>query len=276
MEIPDAVLGVALAALWADGRERPAEVQALRREIERLDVFDGIEPGHLTALAADLRETYAAQGVAAYLDRQAALLDPARATQALTVAIDVVLADREVTGEELAFLHDLRDHLGIPPAEVDRIVDVLETKHGLPLAATSKRDPEAAVEEPIGLSEASIAFAVAAARAASPGEAGPDRRRLAPIRARSGIPETTFSTLIERVQHRLTAEGADTYLAACADRLEGPDRERAFAWAADVVLADRQVSGPEHGYLTEIRSLLGVEPSRASRIVDVLWAKHLR
>lgn len=270
------MLGIALAALWADGRERPAEVGALSQELDRLEAFDGLSPDHVTALAADLREGYAADGVDAYLGDRVAVLDEAQARQALTLAIDVVLADREVTEEELAFIDDLRARLGVPEEDVDRIVEVLETKHGLELAATTGPPTDEDEERFIVTSEASVAFAVGAARAATPGTTGADTLDLAPLRARRDISERTLSALVDRVNQRLDDGDVDAYLAACARRLEGDDRERAFAWASDVALADRRLSIPEHGYLTEIRSLLGIEPSRASRIVDVLWVKHLR
>lgn len=272
----DAMLGIALAALWADGRETPSEVGALHQEIARLEVFAGLPAAHVTSSAADLREAYAQDGVDAYLEARASVLDETQALQALTLALDVVLADREVTDEELSFIDDLRSHLGIDDAQATQVIDVLETKHGLALEVTTGPGTDEGTDRFIVPSEANLAFAVGAARAAALEDHHHDRAILAPLRARGRISEKTFDALVDRVQQRLGAGDVDAYLAACADRLDEDEREHAFAWAADIALGDKRLSQPEHSYLTEIRELLGVEPSRASRIVDVLWAKHLR
>lgn len=270
------MLGIALAALWADGREDPSEVGVLSQEIDWLDAFDHLTANRLMRLAADLRGTYAEDGVDAYLGQRAGLLDAAERVQALTLAVDVILADREVTDEELAFLATLRGHLDVPEEQVERIVEVLETKHGLALAVTEAPRVDEDDDRFIVPSEASVAFAVGAGRAASQEDPSPGRGTLAPLRARGHVSEKTFDALVRRAEHRLDEDDAGAYLAACADRLDEREREHAFAWAADIALADRRLTDPEHSYLTEIRGLLGVEPSRASRIVDVLWAKHLR
>ncbi len=270
------MLGIALAALWADGREHPSEVGVLSQEIDRLDAFDHLTANHLIGRAADLRGTYAEDGVDTYLRERADRFDATERVQALTLATDVILADREVTDEELGFLATLRGHLDVPEEQAKRIVEVLETKHGLALAVNQAPRVDEDDDRFIVPSEASVAFAVGAARAARLDDRSRGRETLAPLRARGHVSEKTFDALVRRAEHRLDEDDAGAYLEACADRLDEQEREHAFAWAADIALADRRLTEPEHGYLTEIRGLLGVEPSRASRIVDVLWAKHLR
>lgn len=270
------LLGIALAALWADGREREAEVGALREEVDRLEAFAAIDAAELTGLAVDLREAYAADGLEAFLTSCAEDLEAPVAIAGLTLATDVVMADREVTQEELDVLARIREHLAISQEHADRIAEVLETKHRLALEPTEPEPTAAAPGGTIAHAEASLAIAIGAVRAATPDGGEPDPRTLAPLRARGGMSEQGFEAMRKRVEHRLAEQDPESYIAACAERLEDDAREYAFAWAADIALADRRLTAPEHAYLTEIREPLGIEPSRASRIVDVLWAKHLR
>jgi tellurite resistance protein len=91
------------------------------------------------------------------------------------------------------------------------------------------------------------------------------------FRSRSG---EAVGRRIERMRRLIGQSGASRVIAAAARTLPRPLRPGAFAIAADIVLVDGRMERLEARFLAELARHLGLNPTAAKAIRDVIRLKN--
>lgn len=86
--------------------------------------------------------------------------------------------------------------------------------------------------------------------------------------------EQAMGDLFDTLLTRLRQDGASGLIQAAAPALTLQQRETAFALAAHLVHADRQVQPVEQAFLQELGGVLAILPPRADQILDVIATLH--
>lgn len=265
----ESLFTIALAALHADDRERPAERRVLTEMLTHVQPVCELDEDRARRLS-----DAASTGAHRLEDRLPRALDHLASRdgpQAYALALDVVLADREVDDAERRLLDRLTEALEIDPEERSRIEELLETKHGTPLEPIDlPRAREGLVELDLSQGQALLAFALAAALvdpASSP-------VTLPPFNALRELEVQEQVELLDAAARGLERWGREPFLEACADALEGEQPRQAFILAAQTAYADRRLTDDESAFLDEVRSLLGLSTPLSKRILEQVEHMH--
>ena len=124
---PEAFLGVLLAAMLCDGGAATEEIEALQAILNRSRSFKTIPPEQLSGAVDEISARIQSNPdcVAAAC---AALPEDMRAT-AFALALDLILADNELTRTEAKFLNDLTSWLQLDNGTVQHISEVIVVKN---------------------------------------------------------------------------------------------------------------------------------------------------
>jgi tellurite resistance protein len=82
----------------------------------------------------------------------------------------------------------------------------------------------------------------------------------------------TINVMLENYAQRLTAQGRDARLQEIAAQIaeEPSEAEGAFALSAAVALADDEITQEENEFINQLAEWFGIQPARASEILDQL------
>ena len=125
--------------------------------------------------------------------------------------------------------------------------------------------------------EALVGIALCAAYADGSMRPEEDERlseQLESCRALEGCDEASLRAAMQKADRLLAKEGESGLLARAAAALRPDLRPTAFCLGADLVLADDEVAPEEHAFVERLRQSLGVDPSLARSIVDVLLIRN--
>ncbi len=87
-------------------------------------------------------------------------------------------------------------------------------------------------------------------------------------------PNDVMGKMFDRLMNLLQRQGANALLNAAIASLPHDLQETAFAVAADIVLADGDVTEEEEGLLNQLYSALGISEEIALKIIDVMVIKN--
>ena len=87
-------------------------------------------------------------------------------------------------------------------------------------------------------------------------------------------PGDVMGKMFDRLMNLLQRQGANALLNAAVASLPHDLQETAFAVAADIVLADGDVTEEEEGLLNQLYSALGLSEETALKIIDVMVIKN--
>ena len=87
-------------------------------------------------------------------------------------------------------------------------------------------------------------------------------------------PNDVMRKMIDRLLNLLQRQGADMLLNAAVTTLPHDLQETAFAMAADIVLADGDVTEEEEALLNKLYRNLGISEENALKIIDVMIIKN--
>jgi uncharacterized tellurite resistance protein B-like protein len=124
---PEAFFAVLFAAVTCDGELSPAEHEELVALTHRSRALKSLSPQQLAALNARVVERLRGGGQA--LPEACRCLPEAMRLSAFAHALDLVLADGDLTEDEADFLNALILHLGLDREDVERIADVIVLKN---------------------------------------------------------------------------------------------------------------------------------------------------
>lgn len=102
----DALLGIVVGAIHADGKVVPAEVREAELQLRGVPSLD-IAPEDVTARLPDVRAALHREGASAFLDACVASLPPALRMRAFAAVSEVIVADREILPAEERYLSKL-------------------------------------------------------------------------------------------------------------------------------------------------------------------------
>lgn len=125
----EAFLGILLGAAGCDGVVSDAERQAIFTITERTRLFENISPHRWAALANDLIDLLAHDGLARFTIRCAEAIPDHLRDCIFANACDIVLADGQVEPEEKRFLDHLQHELHLDSRQALNIVEVLIAKN---------------------------------------------------------------------------------------------------------------------------------------------------
>ena len=125
------------------------------------------------------------------------------------------------------------------------------------------------------LTEREALVAVALCAAYADGSMGAEENeelseQLATCRALQGVDDDAMRAAMMKADRLLSKEGEAGLLARASAALRPDLRETAFCLGAELVLADEDVAREERAFIDRLGKSLGVDPSLAQRIVDVL------
>ena len=82
----------------------------------------------------------------------------------------------------------------------------------------------------------------------------------------------TINVMLENYEKRLAEQGRDARLQEIASEIaeEPSEAEGAFALAAAIALADDEVTEEENAFINQLAEWFGIDPARASEILDQL------
>lgn len=118
MDLKDAIVGIVVGAMHADGRALRSEFQTATLHLEALESVD-VSVTDVRARAERLEAQYASLGPDAFLDRCVAALPPTLHVAVFKAVVAVVAADDDVDDAEVVYLRALARKLDVPPAEAD-------------------------------------------------------------------------------------------------------------------------------------------------------------
>ena len=121
----EAIAGVALLAMDADGVLQGEEDDQLRDLLLQLQAFDGFEEEGLGEVLASAERRARKAGFDAFLAEARVALDEDGRAAAFAVAADVVCADDTLGDEESTFLARIEQGLGLSPAVTDLVLETL-------------------------------------------------------------------------------------------------------------------------------------------------------
>ncbi len=265
---PEALYALATVALHADEEAHPAERRVLDEALTQVPPISSLDEARAKTLR-DAVETAAAPSVE-LVEACCQALSDEDARQAFGLALDIVLADRDVDEVERAVLDAVRANLALSAAAAEELVDLLETKHSAPLADLDLPKPDEVVTLDVSTSEALLAFPVAAADA----DRGSGPLVLPPVRELVDLPTRDQEALLERLATGMERFGVDAFLAGCAQVLDADQRRQAFILAAQTVHLDREITARERGFLEDIRERLELSKPLARRILEAIGEMH--
>lgn len=209
---------------------------------------------------------------------------------------DIVYADRKITGEEIEFLTEIADQLGLPKAQREPILRIMRIKneeamwgaeaHKLPLPPPLKTPHFLArlfganvpMERlPARAGVLSLILCAAYCDDKVPIEDRTEVDALAmrthTLHAFSAADVRAFweTFLVEHREHgiaRLTARGCDSVPLVPEYRLA------VFAQCADIIFADRVVLPVEHAFLKRLAKLLLLRPADREEVLRVIKLKN--
>ncbi|HVL46961.1 MAG TPA: tellurite resistance TerB family protein [Candidatus Thermoplasmatota archaeon] len=121
--------GIALAAVAADGVLTEEEAQSLGATLSRMKLFRAMNPREFNAVFEKVVKRARSKGVDTLLAESSAAIPKDLRATAFAISTDLVLADGEVSDDELKFLERIAKSLEVPEAEAERIVEVLQIKN---------------------------------------------------------------------------------------------------------------------------------------------------
>lgn len=89
-----------------------------------------------------------------------------------------------------------------------------------------------------------------------------------------GLSAQAMTSLLEKLLEILRNNGLNALFNAAKNSLAEEMRESAFAVAADLVLADGNVTQEEHEFLNDLCQALGIKRDTAMQIIQVMMIKH--
>jgi hypothetical protein len=101
-------------------------------------------------------------------------------------------------------------------------------------------------------------------------EAGLIREQLLRRSPYRSMDPLTFGTLFAGLLHRLRELGSQALVQEAVPLLQMPQRETAFALAAEIAHCDKQVSGEEVAFLERLGHSLELPAERSRQILEVL------
>lgn len=125
----DAVVGIAVAAMYADGVLGAEEHEALLTHVSQLAVCADLGEQDLRAMFGRIETLAAEAGDEGLLQRCAEALPPRLHATAYLVAADIVLGDGEVGADERAFLDRVQKALQLDEGEAQKIRHVVTLRH---------------------------------------------------------------------------------------------------------------------------------------------------
>lgn len=123
----DALVGIALAAMVADGVIDQAEAIDLEDTLPQLPILADIREKDIHEAMARADEEARALGEEAYLAKCASVVPPRLRSTAFLLAAEIVMSDGNLEGDEAAFLERLREGLGMERATAERLIEA--TRH---------------------------------------------------------------------------------------------------------------------------------------------------
>lgn len=129
LSIPESVAGICLVAVCADGDLSTEEIDVLLSSLTRLKMFRSYSSDVMVRMLNRLISVIKRQGLNALLEMVLQSLPQDLYETSFAIAVDLVLADGEVTEEEEQLLEDLYIKLNIPEDLASQIITVLEIKN---------------------------------------------------------------------------------------------------------------------------------------------------
>ena len=126
MKTAEAFAAVALAAVACDGTLGRDEAHALRRQLEYRSLYNSCSEAAMAELFDRLLAMLREHGVQGLIESSLPVLSRRQQQVALAVAAHLVHADRKVTDEETAFLHQLAIQVSLPDDEARMVIDSIE------------------------------------------------------------------------------------------------------------------------------------------------------
>lgn len=128
LTVPEAFVGIALCAAYADGSMDAEEDEALAEELQACRALEHLSEAELRDAMMKADAILSKEGEGAFLARAAASLPPDLRATAFCLGADLVFADDELAPEERAFVERLRKSLGVEAGMAQRILDVLQIR----------------------------------------------------------------------------------------------------------------------------------------------------
>lgn len=125
----EAFAGIVFAAIAADGTISETELQRQRHVLSRMRLFRGCSNAEYDAMFAKIKHVFQTQGINSLIESSIHALDPKLYRTAFAVAVDIVLADGSVHGDEKDFLYELQQKLNIEDELATRIIEVIIIKN---------------------------------------------------------------------------------------------------------------------------------------------------
>ncbi len=125
----DAFAAIALAAVACDGTLGREEAHALRRSLEFRTPYKDRSEQEMGMLFDRLLATLRESGVDQLVSEALPALTPVQQETALAVAVQLAHADRNVTPEEKAFLHQLCERLSLPDGRAVVVMEAIMALH---------------------------------------------------------------------------------------------------------------------------------------------------
>lgn len=130
--VPEAVAGVLMSAMMSDGEVSPGEASWTNYELPAMRVFRSLGPDEFRALTRGVFEEAQRVGAEALLAAAAPAVPAELRACTFANAVDLVLADDEVSALERGFIDKVRAALDVDADQARTIIEVLVVKHGLP------------------------------------------------------------------------------------------------------------------------------------------------
>jgi len=125
----EAITGVLLAVVAADGEISPEEVNGLIGAVARMKLFRGLSQEQFTSQIRKLQKDLQKQGADAVLVKVAAALPAELKEMAFALAADLVFADGTVEAEEKALLEKIQKAMGVTDSLALKVVEVMQIKN---------------------------------------------------------------------------------------------------------------------------------------------------
>ena len=126
MNSAEAFAAIALAAVACDGSLGRDEAHALRTQLEYRSWYSSSTEADMGDLFDRLLHNLRDQGVGGLIEQALPVLSSSQQQSALAVAAHLTHADRNITEEESAFLHDLSQRMALPAGEAASILVAIE------------------------------------------------------------------------------------------------------------------------------------------------------
>lgn len=125
--IPEAYIGIVMAAAMADGQYSAIEHATIMNQVSRSRALNALPPDVLSAAEAKVKQR-AKERPETWLKEAAETLPNEMVLSVFAHCVDIILSDGELLPQEGRFLDELRPLLDIPPEHANRIMEVLLLK----------------------------------------------------------------------------------------------------------------------------------------------------